>query len=171
MKKAERFRNMNYDPTLRNIRPKYVHNESTLNSTQHIGIQCGESLIKILKMCHTQVEPQRDKTKRRKFSLTPSDTSLYSPRYSITIADDSIPPEVERDFFSQLYGGDTPVDAGNIPEEYYSYLENWYRSQVSANTTTPLSSPFSLLSSSVYIPVSALQSLRASLPSHLPQIS
>ena len=66
MKKAERFRNMNYDPTLRNIRPKYVHNESTLNSTQHIGIQCGESLIKILKMCHTQVEPQRDKTKRRK---------------------------------------------------------------------------------------------------------
>ena len=66
MKKADRFRMMNYDPTLRNIRPKYVHNESTLNSTQHIGIQCGESLIKILKMCHTQVEPQRDKTKRRK---------------------------------------------------------------------------------------------------------
>ena len=66
MKKADRFRMMNYDPTLRNIRPKYVHNENTLNSTQHIGVQCGESLIKILKMCHTAVEPQRDKTKRRK---------------------------------------------------------------------------------------------------------
>ena len=83
--------------------------------------------------------------------MTPSDSSLRSPRYSITIADDSIPPEVERDFFTQLYGGDTPgldtndnidddlkvffysPDAGNIPEEYYSYLENWYRSQVSAH--------------------------------------
>ena len=50
-----------------------------------------------------------------------------------------------------MYGGDTPgldtfdnndddlkviiysPDAGNIPEEYYSYLENWYRSQVSAH--------------------------------------
>ena len=98
------------------------------------------------------------------------------------------------------------MDAGNIPEEYYSYLENWYRSQVSAHITqadprtgsapalhTALSSPFSLqqvssgptsslpspsvsspsssLSSSVYIPVSALQSLRASLPAQLPQIS
>ena len=47
------------------------------------------------------------------------------------------------------------MDAGNIPEEYYSYLENWYRSQVSAHITdtktgsapslhTSLSPPFSL---------------------------
>merc|ERR1719225_2261659 len=129
-KKAERFRSMNYDPTLRNIKSKYVHNAGSLDCIQHIGIQCGDSLIKILKQCHTPIEPSKT-TKRRKFSLTPSDSSLCSPRYSITIADDSIPPEVERDFFSQLYGGDTP-DAGNIPEEYYSYLENWYRSQVSA---------------------------------------
>ena len=86
------------------------------------------------------------------------------------------------------------VDAGNIPEEYYSYLENWYRSQVSAHITdnrtgsapslhTALSSPFSLqqvssgpststsVSSPVFIPVSALQNLRASLPAELPKIS
>ena len=153
------------------------------------------------------------------FSLTPSDSSLCSPRYSITIADDSIPHEVERDFFSQLYGGDTPgwsvpdddtwssisfLDAGNIPEEYYSYLENWYRSQVSAfnmalagatpelhNTLKPpfslqqvttasassipsssplTTSPTSSFSSSVFIPVSALQHLRASLPAGLPHL-
>ena len=99
------------------------------------------------------------------------------------------------------------MDAGNIPEEYYSYLENWYRSQVSAHITdtktgsapalhTALSPPFSLqplssggapssltspspsvsspassLSGSVFIPVSTLQNLRASLPAQLPQIS
>ena len=82
------------------------------------------------------------------------------------------------------------VDAGNIPEEYYSYLENWYRSQVTANTGLAPSSPFSLhqvssspsslpstsvsspsSSHSVYIPVSALQNLRASLPAQLPQMS
>ena len=151
--------------------------------------------------------------------MTPSESPLCSPRYSITIADDSIPPEVERDFFSQLYGGDTPgyktnnfglelteillKDAGNIPEEYYSYLENWYRSQISAHNMdiknsgsapalhTSLTSPFSLqqvlptntssvqsstssvtspsssFSPSVFIPVSALQNLRASLPGGL----
>ena len=136
--------------------------------------------------------------------MTPSESPLCSPRYSITITDDSIPPEVERDFFSQLYGGDTP-DAGNIPEEYYSYLENWYRSQISALNMdiktapgaapalhTSLTSPFSLqqvvpptnttsvqssatsptsssssFSPSVFIPVSALQNLRASLPAGL----
>ena len=81
MKKADRFRMMNYDPTLRNIRPKYVHNENTLNSTQHIGVQCGESLIKILKMCHTAVEPQRDKTKRRKVNYT--DFPSSSPSLSV----------------------------------------------------------------------------------------
>ena len=84
------------------------------------------------------------------------------------------------------------MEAGNIPEEYYSYLENWYRSQVTAHLTdsktgsapalhTALSSPFSLqqvpssssssVSSPVFIPVSALQSLRASLPAELPKIS
>ena len=88
------------------------------------------------------------------------------------------------------------VEAGNIPEEYYSYLENWYSSQVSAHITdhrtgsapslhTALSSPFSLqqvssgpstststsVSSPVFIPVSALQNLRASLPAELPKIS
>ena len=65
-KKAERFRCLNYDPTLRNIKSKYVHNAGSLDSIQHIGIQCGDSLIKILKMCHTPVEQPRERTKRRK---------------------------------------------------------------------------------------------------------
>lgn len=153
----------------------------------------------------------KDKSVLSQFSLTPSDSSLCSPRYSITIADDSIPPEVERDFFSQLYGGETAgLDAGNIPEEYYTYLEGWYHSQVSAMVTeraagalpplhTSLTSPFSLhpvpascppegglvpgpppsyalapsstSSSQIFIPVSTLQSLRASEPSHLHKLS
>ena len=95
------------------------------------------------------------------------------------------------------------ADAGNIPEEYYSYLENWYRSQVSAlnmlqgaapelhnslkppfslqqvtsastssiPSSSPLTtSPTSSFSSSVFIPVSALQHLRASLPANLPHL-
>ena len=65
-KKAERFRSMNYDPTLRNIKSKYSQNTGTSECLQHIGIQCGDSLIKVLKMCHTPVEPSREKTKRRK---------------------------------------------------------------------------------------------------------
>ena len=65
-KKAERFRSMNYDPTLRNIKSKYIHNAGSSDSIQHIGIQCGDSLIKILKMYHTPIEPPREKTKRRK---------------------------------------------------------------------------------------------------------
>ena len=206
-KKAERFRSMNYDPTLRNIKSKYVHTHQTIEAQQHIGVQCGDSLVKILKLCETPIDPPREKAKRRKFSLTPSDSSLCSPRYSITIADDSIPQEVERDFFTHLYGGETPgLDVGNIPEEYYNYLEGWYRSQVGSHGAdmkagsapslqTSLLSPFSLqpvstpmttasstpvVSSSgvsapgantVFIPVTALQSLRASLPAHLPQLT
>ena len=103
------------------------------------------------------------------------------------------------------------ADAGNIPEEYYSYLETWYRSQISAHNmldlkpgTAPgpdlhssLRPPFSLqqvsgsassstastasitspgpgsassFSSPVFIPVAALQHLRASLPGGLPSL-
>ena len=122
-------------------------------------------------------------------------------------ADDSIPHEVERDFFTHLYGGETPgLDAGNVPEEYYGYLEGWYRSQVGSHMAdmkagsapslqTSMLSPFSLHpvstvtstvsstpivssvgvtspgASTVFIPVTALQSLRASLPAHLPQLT
>ena len=58
---------MNYDPTLRNIKSKYVHNAGPLESQlQHVAIQCGDSLIKILKMCHTPIEQPRERTKRRK---------------------------------------------------------------------------------------------------------
>ena len=68
-KKAERFRSMNYDPTLRNIKSKYVHNAGSLDCVQHVGTQCGDSLINILKMCHTPIEPSRKKTDRRKEAL------------------------------------------------------------------------------------------------------
>ena len=63
-KKAERFRMMNYDPTLRNIKSKYVHNAGSLDSIQHIGIQCGDSLVKILKMCQTPIEPSIKKHRK-----------------------------------------------------------------------------------------------------------
>ena len=131
-KKAERFRSMNYDPTLRNIKSKYVAVEEEAR-WKHVAIQCGDPLIDILKQCDTPVEP--GKPKWRRVSQTPSETyeSICSPRYSITIADETIPPEVERDFFTHLYGGEIGgLDAGNIPEEYYSYLEGWYRSQIGA---------------------------------------
>ena len=102
------------------------------------------------------------------------------------------------------------ADAGNIPEEYYSYLETWYRSQISAHNMldlkpgaapgpdlhSSLRPPFSLqqvsgsasstastasitspgpgsassFSSPVFIPVAALQHLRASLPGGLPSL-
>ena len=216
-KKAERFRSMNYDPTLRNIKSKYVSVEEE-ERFKNVSIQCGESLISILKLCETPVEPA--KPKRRRVSQTPSESvseSICSPRYSITIADETIPPEVERDFFAHLYGGDiSNLDAGNIPEEYYTYLEAWYRSQIGAqladmqrqtsgsapslhsNLFTPFSTtssgpgppathgpggvragdlpgaagqPIGSSSASVFIPVSALQNLRTSLPANLPHLS
>lgn len=43
-------------------------------------------------------------------------------------ADESIPPELERDFFTHLYTGETAaLDAAAVPEDYYTYLEGWYR--------------------------------------------
>ena len=208
-KKAERFRSMNYDPTLRNIKSKYVAvEEGCMARYKHVSIQCGESLIRLLKQCETPIEPA--KPKRRRVSQTPSETisESFSPRYSITITDDTIPHEVERDFFTHLYGGDIGgLDSGNIPEEYYSYLEAWYRSQIGAQLAdmqrqTSGSAPslhsnlFQKFDSSsgpppappaapptttaagptgpshtCYIPVTALQSLRTSLPAHLPQLS
>ena len=175
---------------------------------KHVSIQCGESLIRLLKQCEPPIEPA--KPKRRRVSQTPSETiseSICSPRYSITITDDTIPHEVERDFFTHLYGGEIGgLDSGNIPEEYYSYLEAWYRSQIGAQladmqrqtsgsapslhsnlfqkfdassssstapppTTTAAATGPTGPSHTCYIPVTALQSLRTSLPAHLPQLS
>ena len=45
-KKAERFRSMNYDPTLRNIKPKYVQAQSQGEALRHEACQCGDSLIR-----------------------------------------------------------------------------------------------------------------------------
>lgn len=37
-------------------------------------------------------------------------------------------PADQRDFFGHLYTGDTDtLDSGSVPEDYYSYLEGWYR--------------------------------------------
>ena len=37
---------------------------------------------------------------------------------------------VERDFFSHLYSGDmTALEGSSVPEDYYNYLESWYRAQ------------------------------------------
>ena len=159
--------------------------------------------------------------KPRKFSLTPSDTlsesvgSPLSPRCSITVADEAAPPpEAERDFFAHLYGGELAgMDAGGaVPEEYYNYLQAWYRAQagilsadgksdsapslhanvpvvVAGGGGGPSASVTALAAAAqppaaslqppaaagghqgVFIPVSALQSLRASLPAHLPQLT
>jgi hypothetical protein len=152
-KKADRFRSMNYDPTLRNIKPKYNQAPVTLQSTvslsladqlpsplhqpfsqaqsstastsssaallQHVGVQCDDSLLRLLRLCQTPVDPgtrgAHPLAKRngasRKFSLTPSESlseSVWSPRYSLTISDESPPPpDADRDFFGHLYGGET----------------------------------------------------------------
>ena len=156
-KKAERFRSMNYDPTLRNIKPKYnptaqqqqqqisttpsladqmsssclpqlyapspQSSSNTSSLLQHVGVQCDDSLLRLLRLCESAVDPgcrhshtpaKRNNNGARKFSLTPSESlseSVWSPRYSLTISDESPPPpEADRDFFGHLYGG----DAGSI---------------------------------------------------------
>ena len=39
-KKADRFKSMNYDPTLRNIKSKYVHMEQqAVDQNKHVSIQ------------------------------------------------------------------------------------------------------------------------------------
>ena len=48
-KKAERFRSMNYDPTLRNIKSKYDQTKQEQNQAEalkHEACQCGDSLIR-----------------------------------------------------------------------------------------------------------------------------
>ena len=65
-KKADRFRSMNYDPTLRNIKSKYVHSQTVLEPVQHVATQAGQSLLNILKLCETPIEPPRERPVRRK---------------------------------------------------------------------------------------------------------
>jgi hypothetical protein len=76
--------------------------------------------------------------------------------------------EGERDFYSHLYSGDmTSMEAGAVPEDYYNYLESWYRAQKGLNSGSGVPGSVSVTSSSVssasavtasiYIPVDALQ--------------
>ena len=49
-KKADRFRSMNYDPTLRNIKAKYLYKEDYIEGMKHAEVQCGESLLHLLRL-------------------------------------------------------------------------------------------------------------------------
>ena len=88
-------------------------------------------------------------------------------------------PDVERDFYAHLYSGDmTALESGaNIQEDYYNYLDSWYRAQKGLVSPTASNSsgktggtgPGSnnatgVGQSTIYIPVDALQNLRASMP-------
>jgi hypothetical protein len=45
--------------------------------------------------------------------------------------------DVERDFYSHLYSGDmTSLESGVVPEDYYNYLESWYRAQKGLNSSS-----------------------------------
>ena len=83
-------------------------------------------------------------------------------------------PEVERDFYAHLYSGDmTALESGaNIQEDYYNYLDSWYRAQKGLVSPTASNSSkggtgaggSAVGQSTIYIPVDALQNLRASMP-------
>lgn len=82
------------------------------------------------------------------------------------------PPEIERDFYAHLYSGDmTALESGpGIQEDYYNYLDSWYRAQkglVSPSATSSsrgTGASGSASQNTIYIPVDALQNLRASMP-------
>ena len=133
-KKAERFRGMNYDPTLRNIKAKYLHKEETLPGyKKSIEIQVGESLLALLSQMRTPIDPPKPKkNKNRKISGSDFSESVGSPMRRYSVAEPLLPPtgDVERDFFSHLYSGDmTALEGSSVPEDYYNYLESWYRAQ------------------------------------------
>ena len=185
-KKAERFRSMNYDPTLRNIKAKYLNKEEMVEGyKKSFECQVGESLLALLLQCQTPVEPRKVKassqhsTEHRKLSVAGSEFSdVMSPHRRLSIAGGAEsgpaigpdPPEGheeldgERDFYSHLYSGDmTALESGAVPEDYYNYLESWYRAQKGLNSGSgapPASSSVSAASAvaaSIYIPVDALQ--------------
>ncbi len=221
-KKAERFRSMNYDPTLRNIKAKYLNKEENVEGfKKSIEVQVGESLLELLKKCQTPVDPPKLTLSLsgfdRKMSNTASDLSdsVCSPQRRLSVGGDGmaghhghhgqqmvggtrVPAEVlkgvhvvdaasgeasgeiERDFFAHLYSGDmASLETGTgVPEDYYNYLESWYRAQkglvatasssaggTSASGSASVSNLMPAISQpSIYIPVDALQNLRASMP-------
>ena len=181
-KKAERFRGMNYDPTLRNIKAKYLNKEEMVEGyKKSFECQVGESLLALLLQCQTPVEPRKVKAseKNRTLSVAGSEFSdVMSPQRRLSLAGGcetgpAIGPgqgpddvDGEKDFFSHLYSGDmTSLESGAVPEDYYNYLESWYRAQKGLNVgsgSLPSGSMSSNLSSStavtasIYIPVDAL---------------
>ena len=59
-KKADRFRSMNYDPTLRNIKAKYLYKEDYIEGMKHAEVQCGESLMHLLRLVGWLVNVELD---------------------------------------------------------------------------------------------------------------
>ena len=172
-KKAERFRSMNYDPTLRNIKAKYLMKEELIEGfKKSMEVQVGESLLALLNQCKTPVDPTPEpppKKSSRKFSGSDLSDSVGSPRRRYSVAEPLLPgTDIEKDFFSHLYSGDmASMEAGSVPEDYYSYLESWYRAQKGLHHSTGITAAKSggqMSSTSIYIPVNALQNLRASMP-------
>jgi hypothetical protein len=160
-KRADRFRSMNYDPTLRNIKAKYLHKDEQTEglvgpggvSLKCVEVQAGEALIPLLKMCKTPVDPTPDRGYghflSRKMSRSASDFSdsstVGSPsrRLSIPLPDGPLLlPGVDRDFFTQLYGGGDITTAlenasSSFPEDYFNYLESWYKAQRGLHSSDP----------------------------------
>ncbi|QQP38363.1 Putative LOC101743771, partial [Caligus rogercresseyi] len=138
-KKAERFRSMNYDPTLRNIKAKYLYKDDEI-TTKTVEVQCDDSILHLLKQCETPVDSLPYFWDRRIF-----------PAHETLLRD--------KDFYSHLYSGDlSGIEGGSIPEDYYHYLESWYRAQKAQGGAKPPPGP------GIYIPVSTLQNLRSSMP-------
>ena len=55
-KKAKNFRTMNYDPTLRNIKAKYLNKEENLEGVKKsMEVQVGESLLELLRKMQTPI--------------------------------------------------------------------------------------------------------------------
>ena len=118
---------MNYDPTLRNIKAKYLNKEENVEGfKKSMEVQVGESLLDLLKKCQTPVEAPGQLPHFRKFSNTTaseiSDQSAMSPQRRLSVGPGPGPhtgpldqifrgaevpgpvgPEVERDFYAHLY--------------------------------------------------------------------
>lgn len=97
-KKAERFRSMNYDPTLRNIKAKYLNKEENVEGfKKSMEVQVGESLLDLLKKMQTPIEEPKLLGKFRKFSNNTtaselSDQSVLSPQRRLSLTSGANPP-------------------------------------------------------------------------------
>ncbi|XP_059080446.1 uncharacterized protein LOC131878482 isoform X2 [Tigriopus californicus] len=141
-KKANRFRSMNYDPTLRNIKAKYLYKEDYIEGMKHCETQAGDPMVYLLKRIKTPVDPTPDAQRKLSHAMSDFSDSLGSPsrRLSLPVPDEPLLPgtDGEKDFFSHLYSGDlSSLESGNVPEDYYNYLESWYKSQRGIQPTVP----------------------------------